>query len=234
MPFSKRFYSGFLCSIFVVLVAGCGDSDEKQPDVSEAEKKLEEAQRLLDQAKTELEQAKAPEAQTAKVNEPVPPSFVPPPDHLEPFNKVFGFGDQNEVAHFWNWNHQWSFTDQQARNAKWNNYTFIASTYRLNGDFKLHIQGMMSKSYSNAKRPHLHVSGHQIKLFNNPWKHQLDMLVTRQGQQLTYVINGAEPVTIQLTEDQMGSSEVLLRFHNRHTTINRFELKAESADRQVE
>lgn len=168
---------------------------------------------------------------------PTPPSpavFQAPPDHLEPFEKTFGFGDMDEVKHFWRWNQEWDFKPTHARNHKWNNHTFIESTYALVGDFEVTIKGMMGKSYTNSKKPHLLISGREIQVLPNWRKHNLDMTVIRVGTFLTWTINNGEPVVMELTDEQAGPTTVYLRFHNRHTTLREVTLKAESADRKVE
>lgn len=169
---------------------------------------------------------KDPAAKVAKE-----PAYIPPADHLQPFNVEFKFGNQSEVDHFWKWNHQWTFSDEFARNQTWENDTFIESRYQLVGDFELHIQGMMSKSYSNSRRPHLIVCGKSIQLTSRWMKFDLDVTVKRDGLNLTVTQKGSDPETMLLSETERGPTTVRLHFHNRHATIRRFAIKAAAGDR---
>ncbi len=225
----------------VIASPGCGGGDESQnasaEELAKVARQLEEATRKMEEVTRQLNEAKLKEGKDG-VSTPgskgEPAGFTPPPDHLEPFDQSFGFGDAIRVDHFWRWNHQWSFTSERARNAKWQNYTFLACRYKLVGDFEIKIQGSMSRSYTNSKRPHLYVAGQEIKLISKTGKANLDVNIERVGNSLYCTVVPNPTRLILLTEEQAGPTEVLLRFHNRHATIQKFDLKATSADRIVE
>ena len=231
MRLMKRVSVGVLCVFCTALINGCGDSGTEQKadqtDLAEAERKLEEAQRLLEQAKTELEQAK-----TGQAAEPEVPAYVPPPDHLEPFDISFGFGNHDEVAHFWNWTQNWEFTDEQATNKEKPGGAVLESTYKLAGDFQITLKGKLSQSWTNSKRSTFEVCGQSIGLAK--WRPVgLDLSVEREGNQLTYTLAGQAPVVVELSEEQTGSTQAKLLVYGRHVFIKQFNLAAESASRIV-
>lgn len=195
-----------------VLLAGCGDDPNSDDD-------------------TQQQKAAATDPQSTAAGPPGEP-YIAPADHLEPFAVSFGFGNPDKVAHFWDWNTpEWTFTEEYSRNNRWKNYTALSLRYELVGDFEVTISGRMGKSYTNSKRPHLHIAGQQLRL-NNRWQgRDLEVSVSRVGQDLVYSINGSEPTTLNLDPDQAGPTPLLIRWHNRHMTLNHITLQAEAADR---
>ena len=233
MRMTKRVGNGVLCVLCAALITGCGDSgteqqaDEQvgQTSLAEAERKLEEAQRLLEQAKTDLQQAKE-----GQVIEPEVPAYVPPPDHLEPLDMSFGFGNHDEVAHFWDWTQKWEFTDEQATNKEKPGGAALASNYKLAGDFQITLKGKLSQSWTNSRRSYFEVCGQAIGLAS--WRSVgIDLAVKREGNQLTYTLAGQDPVVVELSEDQIGPTQAKLVVYGRHATIRQFDLTAESASR---
>jgi len=232
---TKRLSSGLLYVVCVALINGCGDSvTEKQADeqashadLAEAERKLEEAQRLLEQARTELEQAKERRVVEREVS-----AYVPPSDHIEPLDVSFGFGNPDEVAHFWTWTQKWAFTDEHATNKQKAGGAILASTYKLAGDFQITIKGKLSQSWTNSRRTHFAVCGQTIGLAS--WRPVgIDLTVEREGNQLTYRLADKDPVVVELSEEQAGPTEVKLVVYGRHAFIHQLDMVAESASRVV-
>lgn len=229
MRMTKRLGNGVLCVLCAVLINGCGDSEKDQnadeqagqTDVAEAERKLEEAQRLLEEAKAELEQAKEEQP------------YIPPPDHIEPFAKSFGFGNPDETAYFWSWAQKWEFTDAHAVSKQKPGGAVLASRYKLAGDFEIIVKGKLTQSWTNSKRSFFEVCGQQIGLAN--WRSTgIDLSIKRAGNQLTYTLGTKEPITVELTEEQAGPTQARLVAYGRFATIREFSLTADSADRIVE
>ncbi len=228
--------SGLLCVLCAAMINGCGDSGTAdnaqeqtgQVDLAEAERKLEEAQRLLEQAKADLAQAKEDQ-----VVVPVVPVFVPPPDHLEPFKMSFGFGNPDEVAHFWTWTQKWEFTDQHATNKEKPGGAVLASRYKLDGDFQITLKGKLTQSWTNSQRSIFEVCGHAIGLAS--WRPVgIDLAIMRVGNQLTYTLAGQDPVVVELSEDQIGPTQARLVVYGRYVTIHQLDIIADSADRILE
>lgn len=195
-----------------VLLAGCGDDAAPDDDAPQQD-------------------AAAADPQSTATDPPGEP-YIPPADHLEPFAVSFGFGNPDKVAHFWGWSPPtWTFTEEHARNNRWNNYTALFLRYELVGDFEVTLSGRMSRSYTNSKRPHLHIAGQQIRLNDRTRAQGLEVSVRRVGQALVYSINGSEPTTVDLDSDQAGPTPLRIRWHNRHMTLNRITIKADAADR---
>lgn len=229
-----------LCIAFNVMVLnGCGDdTPEPQPksdpsakeitEIEETTRKLEEAQRKLDAATQKLaEQEKANQSLANK-----PAQFVPPPDHLEPLDLSFGFGNPDEVAHFWNWTQVWEFTAEQATNKQKPGGAALVSTYKLVGDFQITLKGKLTQSWTNSKRSTFEVCGQAIGLAK--WRSVgIDLTVKREGNQLTYTLGKADPVVVELSEDQAGPTDVKLVVYGRFVFIRQFDLVAESATRSV-
>lgn len=232
MRLTKRVCIGVLCVFCTTLINGCGDSGTEQnadgqTDLAEAERKLEEAQRLVEQAKAELEQAKNGQAVESEV-----PAYVPPPDHLEPFEISFGFGNPDEVDHFWNWAQKWEFTDAHAVSKQKPGGAVLESSYQLAGNFEITVKGRLTQSWSNSKRSYFAICGQTIGLAN--WKAtRIELSVKREGNQLTYTHNGKAPVMVELTEEQAGPTQPKLVAYGRFVTIHQFSLSADSADRIV-
>ncbi len=157
----------------------------------------------------------------------------PPPDHIEPFEKSFGFGNPDEVAHFWNWAQRWEFTEEQAANKEKPGGAILESNYKLSGDFQIKLNGKLSQSWTNSRKSHLAVCGHSIGLAS--WRPTgINLTVRREGNQLTYRFIGQEPVVVELSDDQAGPTRVKLAVYGRHATVYQFDLAADSADRIME
>lgn len=209
MCVTKSVCLGVLFALSAVLVVGCGDSGQ-------------------DESAGEQAQTKEP-----LVVRPAVPSYVPPPDHLEPFEMSFGFGNPDEVAHFWKWAQKWQFTAEQATNTEKPGGAVLASRYKLAGDFQVILKGRLSQSWTNSKRSQFEVCGQAIGLAT--WRPVgIDLTVKRVGNQLTYTFAGQEPVVIELSEDQAGPAQVKLVVYGRYAYIRQFDLIAESADRILE
>lgn len=239
MYLAKRFSVVLACIFMAALMGGCGDSDDGQIELSEAERKLEEAQQLLDQAKSQLDQAKAERSEQSEpagpveVIDPVPLPYAPPPDHIEPFDMSFGFGNPEEVTHFWKWVQKWDFTDDRAVNKQKPGGAILASRYRLVGDFQITVKGRLTQSWSNSKKSFFEICGQKIGLAN--WKAtRIELSIKREGSQLTYIHNGKDPVVLELNEEQAGPAQARLVAYGRYATINQFTLVADSADRITE
>ena len=160
-------------------------------------------------------------------------AYVPPPNHIEPFEKGFGFGNPEEVAHFWNWVQKWEFTEEQAANKEKPGGAILESSYKLSGDFQITLKGKLSQSWTNSRRSNLEVCGQTIVLAS--WRPVgINLTVRRKGNQLTYRFVGQDPVVVELTEEQAGPTPVRLTVYGRHATIDQFDLAADSADRIVE
>ena len=220
-------------------VAANTDSATPQAQIDQAElanyeRKLEEVLKRLEQAKAELAQAQAEQqAKRDQAAEPEASAFLPPPDRIEPFSQVFGFGDQELVAHFWTWAQKWEFTDKHAVNTQKPGGAILESRYRLAGDFRITCKGRLSKSWTNSRRSVFEVCGQQIGLAT--WRPVgIDLTVKREGDRLIYWFSGKEPVEIKLSEDQAGPTMVRLVVYGRHATVEQLDLVADSAERIVE
>lgn len=157
----------------------------------------------------------------------------PPPDHIEPFEESFGFGNPDEVAHFWNWAQRWEFTEEQAVNKEKPGGAILESTYKLSGDFQIQLRGKLSQSWTNSRRSHLEVCGQTIGLAT--WRPaEINLSIKREGNRLTYRFIGQDPVVVELSGDQAGPTRVKLAVYGRHATIYQFDLNADSADRIME
>lgn len=231
----------WVLAAFLIALVGCSEKqDEQAADNDAVAEELRALREEVGQLREEaaepdpIDPAEPSEGETTDADEPKPPAYEPPADHLEPFAVSFGFENEAEVAHFFRWNHEWKFSEVRAENLTWENNTFFECRYRLNGDFEVDLDGYMTRSYSNSKRPHLVVAGHEIRLLPHARHSNIACNVRREGTLLIYTVNGSEPTTVTLTDEQLGPATVRLRVHNRHARIRRYTLTAESADRVVE